>query len=541
MKLRNRILLIIAAALLGMIILGLMGLMQLRTSMLEERQAQIRLILDYSEAQLAYFHGQEKDGKMSRSEAQQRAREAIGAQRKGDDYIFVRSIADDVMLVHANPSRIGKVDLGTKLPDGRPSSVAYKEALAASKDGKAFLTIQTTRPGSQDKTNYPKLNGVVKFEPWGWMAGTGFFVDDIDKAFWEDALKMLVVTVLLLGVILALAFRAMRSILGDLGGEPGYAAQIAQGIAQGDLSQAIETQGRSDSLLGSMRTMRENLHGMVEHFNGASQTLSGASEKLSSETRQISEGSQMIAESTASTAAAIEEMTVSINHISDNARETEHNSHQAAELAVQGEKLASDAAGEIRRIATDITDASELIRGLVDRSREIDGMSNVIKEIADQTNLLALNAAIEAARAGEQGRGFAVVADEVRKLAERTSGATQDITRTIRAVQGDTDTAAARMEGVREQVALGVDLAEKAAQALRDINDGARATLAKTREVADAAKEQSEASNSIAGNIERIAQMVERADVSVQQAHVQVRELDALARELNTAAARFRL
>ena len=373
------------------------------------------------------------------------------------------------------------------------------------------------------------------------MAGTGFFVDDIDKAFWEDALKMLVVTVLLLGVILALAFRAMRSILGDLGGEPGYAAQIAQGIAQGDLSQAIETQGRSDSLLGSMRTMRENLHGMVEHFNGASQTLSGVSEKLSSETRQISEGSQMIAESTASTAAAIEEMTVSINHISDNARETEHNSRQAAELAVQGEKLASDAAGEIRRIATDITDASELIRGLVDRSREIDGMSNVIKEIADQTNLLALNAAIEAARAGEQGRGFAVVADEGRKLAERTSGATQDITRTIRAVQGDTDTAAARMEGVREQVALGVDLAEKAAQALRDINDGARATLAKTREVADAAKEQSEASNSIAGNIERIAQMVERADVSVQQAHVQVRELDALARELNTAAARFRL
>ena len=102
-----------------MIILGLMGLMQLRTTMLEERQAQIRLILDYSEAQLAYFHGQEKDGKMSRSEAQQRAREAIGAQRKGDDYIFVRSIADDVMLVHANPSRIGKVDLGTKLPDGR--------------------------------------------------------------------------------------------------------------------------------------------------------------------------------------------------------------------------------------------------------------------------------------------------------------------------------------------------------------------------------------------------------------------------------------
>ena len=397
------------------------------------------------------------------------------------------------------------------------------------------------RPGSQDKTNYPKLNGVVKFEPWGWMAGTGFFVDDIDKAFWEDALKMLVVTVLLLGVILALAFRAMRSILGNLGGEPGYAAQIAQGIAQGDLSQAIETQGRSASLLGSMRTMRENLHGMVEHFNGASRTLSGASEKLSNETSQISEGSQQISEATASTAAAIEEMTVSINHISDNARETESNSRQAAELAVQGERLANDAADEIRRIAADIGAAAELIRGLVERSREIDTMSSVIKEIAEQTNLLALNAAIEAARAGEQGRGFAVVADEVRKLAERTARATEDITRTIRAVQGDTDTAAARMDGVSGQVSVGVDRAEKAAQALRDINEGARATLAKTREVADAAREQSEASNNIAGNVERIAQMVERSDASVQQAHAQVRELDILARDLQEAAAKFKL
>ena len=108
-------------------------------------------------------------------------------------------------------------------------------------------------------------------------------------------------------------------------------------------------------------------------------------------------------------------------------------------------------------------------------------------------------------------------------------------------MQGDTDTAAARMDGVRDQVALGVELAEKAAQALRNLNEGARATLAKTREVADAAQEQSQASNNIAENVERIAQMVERSDSSVQLAYEQVRELDALARELNAAAARFRL
>ena len=168
-------------------------------------------------------------------------------------------------------------------------------------------------------------------------------------------------------------------------------------------------------------------------------------------------------------------------------------------------------------------------------------MSGEIKEIADQTNLLALNAAIEAARAGEQGRGFAVVADEVRKLAERTRGATQEITATIQAVQTDTDVAAARMEGVRSQITQGMELAEKAANALHEINDGAQATLLKTRDVAIAAREQSAASNSIAGNVERISQMVEESDSSLQTVHAQVRQLDELAKELNQAASNFKL
>jgi methyl-accepting chemotaxis protein len=234
-------------------------------------------------------------------------------------------------------------------------------------------------------------------------------------------------------------------------------------------------------------------------------------------------------------------MTVSIAHISSSARETEENSQLSAELATTGEKLANDAANGIRRISSDIGETADLIRGLVVRSREIDTMSTVIKTIADQTNLLALNAAIEAARAGEQGRGFAVVADEVRKLAESTGRATQDITKTIHAVQLDTDVAASRMDGVSGQITLGVELAEKAAQALRDIKAGAQATLEKTRDVANAAREQSEASNSIAVNVERIAQMVEESDASVRSANAEVRQLDDLARELKQSAEKFKL
>lgn len=541
MRFKTRIWIIVSAALIGMAVMAVSGLIQLRQSLLEERETQIAQLLDFAESQLKYFHGLETSGKLTREEAQARARESIAAQRKGDDYFFIRSLTDDILIHHPVAERIGKIDAGTKLPDGRSSAQAYREELAKSQNNKAFIVIQTTRPNSADKKNYPKLNGVLKFEPWGWMPGIGFFTDDIEKAFWADAIKMLVIGGILIAIVAILAIRTMRSILGQLGGEPQYAAEIAQGIASGDLSRRIDAQGRSDSLLGSMLVMQQGLHDMVERFNRASSMLTNASQALSEQMEQISQGSRMTSESTASTAAAIEEMTVSISHISASARETESNSQQANELATQGELRAKEASTEIHRTASDITVTADLIRGLVERSREIDSMSAVIKEIADQTNLLALNAAIEAARAGEQGRGFAVVADEVRKLAERTGGATQDITRTIHAVQNDTDTAASRMEAVRQQVVLGVELAEKAAQALREINEGARATLEKTREVTNAAQEQSQVSNSIAGNVERIAQMVEESDAAVQSAHEQVRQLDELARELNHAAAKFKL
>ena len=541
MKFRTRILIIVAAALVGMVVMAMSGLFQLRQSMYEERESQIGQLLDVANAQLKYFNDLETSGKLTREEAQARAKEAISAQRTRDNYFIVRDVANNMLMIHGTPSRVGKIDPGGKTIDGRQVMDVYKEEIGKNKNGKGFVTLAAVRPGSEDKTLYKKLNGAALFQPWGWLVAIGFFVDDIDRAFWADALKMLLIGGVLIAIVAILAFRTMRSILGQLGGEPAYAAEIAQGIASGDLSRQIDTNGRADSLLGSMRVMQDGLHAMVERFNRASTTLAGASQQLSEKTEQISRGSQMTSEATSSTAAAVEQMTVSISHISDSARETESNSRQAAELATRGEQLATDAATEIRRTSSDISTAADLIRGLVDRSREIGTMSAVIKEIADQTNLLALNAAIEAARAGEQGRGFAVVADEVRKLAERTSGATQDITRTINAVQGDTDAAATRMDGVRDQVTLGVDLVEKAAQALREINDSTRATLEKTRDVAYAAQEQSEVSNSIAGNVERIAQMVDEADSSVQAANAQVRQLDELAKELNGAAAKFRL
>ncbi|MFV0370808.1 MAG: methyl-accepting chemotaxis protein, partial [Azonexus sp.] len=287
--------------------------------------------------------------------------------------------------------------------------------------------------------------------------------------------------------------------------------------------------------------MQNSLRQMIESIQQGSTQLGRAATDLTGQMHHIHDASSQSEEATSSTAAAVEELAVSIDHISSSAREAEENSERSSQLAKDGEKMVNQASETIQGVSTMVADAAGQIEGLLERSREIDSIAAVIKEIADQTNLLALNAAIEAARAGEQGRGFAVVADEVRKLAERTTKATDQITHMIGAVQSDTSAAVKSMQSVMPQVSLGVEMAGSAAGALREINAGAATTLNNVREVANATAEQSQASSSVAPNSERIAERVESSASSVRAANENVLSLESLAKQLSDSVSRFRL
>ncbi|MBV8659330.1 MAG: cache domain-containing protein [Burkholderiales bacterium] len=538
MKLSHRVWTIIAAAVVGLLIVSAFGLYSLRNTMMSERQGQIDRLLALAQGMLENYQRMEASGKLSHDEAQARAKEALAGLRHGDEYFFARTM-DNVLLVHPDPKRVGKVDPGSKMPDGRTTSEVYLEALTH--HNPAVMTIYTTRANDPAKKQIPKINGVYHFVAWDWLVGIGFFVDDVDRAFWNYALAFLVLGVLLLIVVGGLVMTMSRGIVRQLGGEPDYAAGIARAIAAGDLSQQIKTNAGEDSLLGAMVRMQDGLRQMVERFNSAAAVLLRSAGELKQEMQQISKRSNASAEATSATAAAVEQMSVSIDHVNNSARETEHHSRQSAALAAEGEQLASQVASENQKVARDVTEASNLIGGLVDSSRQIDTIAGVIKDIAEQTNLLALNAAIEAARAGEQGRGFAVVADEVRKLAERTGTATQDIVRTTQSVQQDVDGVVGKMRDVGQMVDEGMSRTERAEAALREIRGAVDGTLNQIRDVATAMNEQSQASASIASNIERIAQMVEESDSSIASARESVQQLESLAKELNDAASRFRL
>lgn len=260
---------------------------------------------------------------------------------------------------------------------------------------------------------------------------------------------------------------------------------------------------------------------------------------LSSASVKVAESSTSQTNAAADTANAVNGMGDSIAAVASHAGETEHISSNASQLSKEGKGIVQDAAAEMEKTSASIADLSVLVSTLNQRSDEISQITGVIREIAEQTNLLALNAAIEAARAGEQGRGFAVVADEVRKLAERTAQSTTQITGMIENIQNETRNAVNTMEICRDQAQSGVMLANRAGQSLEQINNGADETRRMVSEIVLATQQQITTGKDISRNMERIAGMADQNNAQVTHVSRSVRMLEQLANELQKAVSKF--
>ncbi len=363
------------------------------------------------------------------------------------------------------------------------------------------------------------------------------------QASYESARNIFIALMLAgLAIAIGLSIAIMRDIIRQLGGEPSYAAGVTRDIAAGDLTTEIEIRPNdTTSLLAATKKMRDSLHQIIGEIREAANRVADDAAKLTVASNEVRLGSNLQSEAAASTSAAVEEMTVSIQHLSTSSDEARDTAIEAGTLSREGERTVHNAVAEINKIADSFSHSSRLISDLSNQSDQISAIVNVIKEIADQTNLLALNAAIEAARAGEQGRGFAVVADEVRKLAERTATSTQEIAAMISGIQNGTRIAMQGMSDGGAQVVEGVRMAAKAGDSMTHIEASSRKVLVAVAEISSALHEQSTASTLIAQNVEKIAQMTEENSASVIEVNHAAKHLEGLSGKLNSLVGRFKV
>ncbi len=312
----------------------------------------------------------------------------------------------------------------------------------------------------------------------------------------------------------------------------------------GDLSQKVDEKHLACDETGDLGRWINSLIGklddIVKETADVAEQVTAAAVQLSANAARVASGTSSQRDAATSTAAAVEQMSANISQTAQHAKQTLVISDKASNLSAQGEEVVHKAATEITRIAETVTETTRFITSLGERSKEISGIVEVIKGIADQTNLLALNAAIEAARAGEQGRGFAVVADEVRNLAKHTTQATAEITEMIRTIQNETGSAVASTSTAQSQAQDGVRLATEAGDALTQIHSGAKHTVEMIQDIQQATEQLSIASNEIAMNVEKISLMARENSSTMEQTHHAASHLEQLATSLQGAVARFK-
>ncbi len=380
------------------------------------------------------------------------------------------------------------------------SKNANDRALETAASGNTQSAI-TTITGTLQISNIlgTACNDLVRYQ----QEQTALGAKDAQTTYTRARLLLLIIGAIVFAFAVFLATGLARSITKPLN----YGASIAHKIAEGDLTARIENLRADETgqLLAAMQNMVENLQRIIGEVKAAAANMAAASHQLNANSELMSKGAGEQASRALQVASASEEMSQTILDVAKNTSSIEMSSTETAKLARNGEKVVDSSVHKVKAISETIDASAKLIKSLGDRSNQIGQIISVINDIADQTNLLALNAAIEAARAGEAGRGFAVVADEVKKLAVRTSNSTSEISSMITSIQKEVHEVVASMETITREVTAGVELSTQAGDVLRNIVGSVDQLHVMVQQIASASEEMASTSEQISKDIETIA------------------------------------
>ena len=504
-SIKTKLTLVIFIVMLSLLAVSGFALITEKNSLLEDREVKTRHLVESAHSVITHFYKLSQNGKLSDEQAKAEAMAVIKSMRyQENEYFWINDMTPNVLMHPIKPELDGKNVSETKDPTGKRLFVEFVNTVK--KEGAGFVSYMWPKPGFSKPV--PKISYVKGFEPWGWVIGSGIYIDDVDTIFWlatKWTLGIIFSLTLAVFVILEIIIRSITIPLSDIQNA------IRKIQTSKDLSQrvALVRHDEIGEIGHSFNQMVESFQKIIQQVTTGVDEVRKSSQHLFESSHKVLISSNSQSDAASSMSASTEQMMVSIEQVAENSRHTYTIANHSGELSSEGEKAVILASEEMTKIAKSVNVSSEAINQLGEKSKQISDIVKTIKEIADQTNLLALNAAIEAARAGEQGRGFAVVADEVRKLAERTTKSTLEISTMIENILFETSEAVAGMREGTERVKVGVTMAQDAGKSMSSIRDGSQQVRVAVNEISMALGEQSSAGEDVAKGVEKIAQMAD--------------------------------
>lgn len=505
-------------------------------TLLAGKSAATRQAVEVAFGVLESFEQQAASGKLTQEDAKSQAAVQIKKLRYNiNEYFWINDL-DAKMIMHpVKPDLDGHSMADNKDPQGK---YLFREFVrVANETGSGNVSYMWPKPGSS--TPVAKLSYVKLFKPWGWVLGSGIYVDDVDAEIAALRWKLLVGIMLFSVVTLALAISIGRGITRPLTA----IVTMIPAIADGDLTSRVSISQNNEfgKLADAVNQMADRLRTMVTGIKQTTESIATSSSQLHTESERMSGSLEQTSDKTAIIAMASEEMSATSNEIARNCTNAANSSQRASALAKSGNQLVQDTLAGMGRIAERVRNSAGTVENLGDRSDQIGEIVNTIGDIADQTNLLALNAAIEAARAGEHGRGFAVVADEVRALADRTAKATKEINSMIKVIQTETRDAVISMKRGVTEVEQGTIDAGRSGEALEGIADQINEVTSQVTQIAIAAEQQCATIGEITTIIQDVTADIKESSTGSQESAVAASRITVFSEGLRTQVGQFSL